>query len=246
MITFISDLHLAPDLPGVTRLFQHFLHTQGAQSQALYILGDLFDHWVGDDQLEAPYPRSIASQLQELAQKGCHIGILHGNRDFLLGEAFCQAAGAQLLTDPYVLSVPTWQFVLTHGDGLCTDDQDYQHFRQQVRSPAWQHDFLARPLAERLALAQGLRQQSRNTKESKPDYLMDVNGGATDDFLRDHGYATLIHGHTHRPDRHDHLVDGIHCERWVLADWRETPQGATGDCLIWDGESLRRQPLALP
>ena len=133
--------------------------------------------------------------------------------------------------------------MLSHGDLLCTDDTEYQAFRSQVRDPSWRAGFLARPLAERKAIAAALRQQSENAKRQKlkhaQQYLMDLNSGATDDFLRQHGYATFIHGHTHHPATHAHMVDGIHVERWVLADWHEE----RGEYLCWDGEELRRQRL---
>ena len=248
MLYFISDLHLSPQVPGITDLFLDFAASlPGRQAQSLYILGDFFDHWVGDDDCNDPYNATIIAALRSLAEAGIEVFILPGNRDFLLGPAFAAASGARLLPDPYVLSVVTWQFVLAHGDALCTDDVDYQQFRAQVRTPSWQADFLAKPLAERKAIAQGLRQRSEAIKAEKrygDEALMDVNGATVEDFLRDNGYATLIHGHTHRPDRHDHIVDGIHCERWVLSDWRQDARGARGDCLIWDGETLSRESLA--
>ena len=177
--------------------------------------------------------------MRAAATAGVNIGILHGNRDFLLGDAFAERAGVRLLAEPHVLSTPEWQFVLAHGDALCTDDAAYQAFRRQVRDPAWQAAFLARPLAERRAIAENMRDQSEHTKQEKAAYLMDLNPGDTDDFLRAQGYATLIHGHTHKPARHDHVVDGIHVERWVLADWHED----FGEYLAWDGGRLTRHPV---
>lgn len=247
MLYFISDLHLSPQVPGITALFLDFAAAlPDRQAQSLYILGDFFDHWVGDDDCNDPYNATIIAALQSLTEAGVEVFILPGNRDFLLGQTFAAATGARLLSDPYVLSVVTWQFVLTHGDALCTDDRDYQQFRTLVRSTSWQTDFLAKPLVERKTIAQGLRQRSEAIKTEKrygDEALMDVNDATVEDFLRDHGYATLIHGHTHRPDRHDHIVDGIHCERWVLSDWRQDAQGTRGDCLIWDGEHLHRQAM---
>lgn len=249
MLAFISDLHLSPGVPGITALFEQFLASlPRRQVSALYILGDFFDHWVGDDDCADPYNARIIAALHRAADQGIELNLLHGNRDFLLGPDFARAAGLRLLPDPYVLSVVTWQFVLSHGDLLCSDDRDYQAFRAQVRSSAWQDEFLTKPLAQRKAIAAALRQRSEAIKAEKlqgADYLMDVNAGTVEDFLRNNGYATLIHGHTHRPDRHDHIVDGIHCERWVLADWREDGKGARGDWLCWDGEALQREPLAL-
>jgi UDP-2,3-diacylglucosamine hydrolase len=178
-----------------------------------------------------------------LSDSGVALNVMRGNRDFLLGDGFAAATGARLLTDPYVLSLPAWQFVLSHGDALCTDDLEYQAFRSQSRTPEWQTAFLAKPLAERRAIARALREQSESGKQGKKAYLMDLNPGATEDFLRDHGYATFIHGHTHRPATHDHIVDGISVERWVLADWHEGDGPTRAECLVWDGEALHRENL---
>lgn len=248
MILFISDLHLSVQAPGATRLLLDFLAGRARQAEALYILGDLFEAWPGDDAIAAGgdaddrHNAAIVAALRALADHGVALNVMHGNRDFLLGERFAEMTGARLLPDPHTLSLPAWQFVLSHGDALCTDDVDYQAFRRQVRDPGWRDAFLAKPLAERKAIAAALRRQSEAAKREKHDqaaYLMDLNPGATEDFLRAHGYATFIHGHTHRPAMHDHIVDGIHVERWVLADWRED----RGECLAWDGETLRREVL---
>lgn len=241
MIRFISDLHLSPRTPGANALFRRFLEQCLHNTQSLYILGDFFETWIGDDDDDAdPFNAEIISALRQASEGGLEICLMHGNRDFLLGSSFAEAAGLQLLNDPYVLSTPEWQFVLSHGDSLCIDDQEYMAFRQQVRSAAWQAAFLAKPLTERRAIAAHLRQQSEQVKQEKAPYLMDLNPGETEDFLRQHGYATFIHGHTHQPATHDHIVDGIHVERWVLADWHEN----RGECLCWDGETLRRETLS--
>lgn len=239
MIFFISDLHLSPRSPGATRIFLDFLAGRARQAEALYILGDLFEAWIGDDDLVDPYHAEIAAAFRHATDAGLPIALLHGNRDFLLGPAFTAATGVSLLSDPYILSVIDWQFVLSHGDALCTGDKEYMAFRQQVRHPEWQAAFLARPLAERRALAAQMRARSELEKQDKAAYLMDVDTSETDDFLRQHGYATMIHGHTHRPAKHDHIIDGIHVERWVLSDWHED----RGDCLVWDGETLQREIL---
>ena len=242
LILFVSDLHLAPQAPGAARLFLEFLGGRARAAEQLFILGDLFEVWPGDDCIDDPDERfnaGIVEALRALGASGVAISVMHGNRDFLLGAAFCARSGARLLPDPYVLSLPAWQFVLAHGDALCTDDSDYQKFRAQVRDPAWRSDFLAKPLADRKAIASVLRRQSESSKREKAQSLMDVNPGTTDDFIRAHGYATFIHGHTHRAATHDHMVDGIHVERWVLGDWHED----RGDCLVWDGETLRREAV---
>ena len=246
-VFFASDLHLCEATPGITELFLNLLAGPAREAQALYLLGDVFEYWAGDDDLDSPYHARIVGALRELASAGVEIGFLHGNRDFLIGDRFAQATGVRLLPDPFVLSLPSWQFVLTHGDAFCTDDLPYQQFRTMVRNPAWQQQFLALPLAVRKQQIEAIRQKSEAGKKersgSSSDYLMDVNAGAVDDFLHDHGYATLIHGHTHRPATHEHLVDGIHCERWVMSDWRESPGRATGEFLAWDGERLSRNAL---
>ncbi len=244
MILFVSDLHLSQQTPELNALFLKFLGGRARAAEALFILGDLFEYWVGDDDLDNPNHAAVVAALRELADAGVAVHVMRGNRDFLLGDGFAAASGARLLPDPYVLSTPEWQFVLSHGDALCTDDRDYQAFRTQSRSPEWQAAFLQKPLAERHAIARALREKSEAGKQEKAgraDYLMDVNAGATDDFLREHGYATFIHGHTHRPATHDHIVDGIHVERWVLADWHD----GAGECLVWDGdtETLTRERL---
>lgn len=246
MIHFISDLHLSPDSPGITRIFLDYLGGPARSAEQLFILGDLFEAWPGDDAIDdagETLGRSIVDSLQSLSSSGVRLRLMHGNRDFLLGAEFARRSGTELLPDPYVLTLPEWQFVLSHGDMLCTDDRDYQAFRTQVRSPVWQCAFLDKSLVERKAIATSLRQQSERSKHEKlqhaQSYLMDLNAAATDDFLRDHGYATFIHGHTHHPATHDHLIDGIHVERWVLADWHEE----RGEYLSWDGCRLQREAL---
>ena len=230
----------------MTRICLDFVGGRARAAAQLYILGDLFDVWPGDDCIDdagdGGYHRRIVEALRALCDSGVDVSVLHGNRDFLLGDDFARRSGARLLADPTVLSLPDGQFVLAHGDRLCTDDADYQAFRKQVRDPAWRAAFLGQPLAERQAIASALRRQSEDSKrvKAKQAYdVMDLNPAATDDFLRDHGYATFIHGHTHRPATHDHFVDGIHVERWVLADWHDDH----GECLSWDGATLKRETL---
>ena len=236
MILFISDLHLSPRSPGATALFLRFLADRARQAQALYILGDLFEAWIGDDDIDDPYHARIVIALRATADAGVQISLMHGNRDFLLGQKFADAAGLRLLADPYDLTLPEWSFVLSHGDALCLDDTAYQEFRTRVRTPEWQEKMLARPRFVRRLVARYFRWRSRNTARA---VYADLNPSATDDFLRDHGYVTFIHGHTHQPATHDHIVDGIHVERWVLADWQED----RGEALAWDGETLTREAI---
>ena len=245
VIHFISDLHLSSQTPGVTRIFLDFLSGRARTAEHLYILGDLFDVWPGDDCMDDPqdnFNRRIVDALRDLTDSGVKLSVIHGNRDFLLGDEFAANSGACILSDPHLLSLSAWPFVLSHGDELCTDDSDYLVFRAQVRSREWRTAFLAKPLAERKDIAAALRRKSENSKREKyqkAQHVMNLNPGATDDFLRDHGYATFIHGHTHHPEKHDHIIDGIHVERWVLADWHED----RGESLAWNGKQLARITL---
>ena len=239
MIFFISDLHLSPRSPGATALFLRFLAGRARQAEALYILGDLFETWIGDDDVDDAFNARIVAGLRAAADTGLQIGFLHGNRDFLLGHGFADATGTRLLPDPYDLVLPEWSFVLSHGDALCLDDTDYQAFRSRVREPAWQQNVLAKPRFLRRLLARWMRWRSHTRQQGLSNPYSDLQPAATDDFLREHGYVTFIHGHTHQPATHDHIVDGIHVERWVLADWHED----RGECLVWDGETLSREPI---
>ncbi len=239
MILFISDLHLSPRSPGATCLFLQFLAGRARQASELFILGDLFEAWIGDDDIGDPYNAEIIAALRTATESGLKISLLHGNRDFLLGADFAAASGVTLISDPYILSTPAWQFVLSHGDALCLDDAAYMAFRAQVRDPQWQAVLLAKPLTERRTIAAHMREVSESSQRGKENPYTDLQAAATDDFLRQHGYATFIHGHTHQPATHDHIVDGIHVERWVLADWHED----RGECLVWDGEALTREAI---
>jgi UDP-2,3-diacylglucosamine hydrolase len=197
-----------------------FLAQQAREAQALYILGDLFEYWAGDDDIDDAHHRPVIDAMRALAESGCKLCFMHGNRDFLIGTRFANASGAELLPDPLAIALYGRPVLLTHGDMLCTDDVDYQAFRVQVRDPQWQQDFLARPLAERKAQIEKLRNRSEQAKSYKDEAIMDVNAGAVAELLRQHDYPPLlIHGHTHRPARHRVELDGRVCERIVLADW---------------------------
>ena len=219
---FISDLHLCPTRPAINTLFARFIQDTASHAEALYILGDFFEYWAGDDDLADPFHTAIAHQLNALAKAGTRIYLMHGNRDFLIGEDFLRAASATLLPDPTLIDLYGCPTLLMHGDTLCSDDVAYQHFRAQVHSPEWQRTFLATPLAARKAQIEALRKQSEEAKSTKPAEIMDTNAGTVAATLRAHGYPRLIHGHTHRPARHVHEVDGKRRERWVLPDWYET------------------------
>lgn len=218
---FVSDLHLSPGHPHTTELFLDFLAQTAPAAEALYILGDLFEYWAGDDDLDDAHHMRVIQALATLAARGTRLFLLHGNRDFLLGRGFEQAARATLLPDPSLIDLYGIPTLLMHGDTLCTDDRQYLAFRAQVRDPAFQADFLRKPLAQRKAAIEQLRRQSEQDKGRKSEALMDVNAQAVAETLRTHGYPRLIHGHTHRPARHVHDVDGKICERWVLDAWHE-------------------------
>ena len=218
---FISDLHLSADRPEIASAFSEFLASTAAQAEALYILGDLFEYWAGDDDIEDPFNQQVIQVLAGLHSTGVAIYLMHGNRDFLMGETLAAACGAQLLPDPTLISVQGIPTLLMHGDTLCTDDTDYMAFRAQVRTPGWQANFLAQHLAQRKAQIELLRAQSKQAQSRKAAQIMDVNAGSVIRTLREHNYPRLIHGHTHRPARHVHEVDGRNCERWVLPDWYE-------------------------
>ena len=216
---FISDLHLSADHPHSIAAFRRFVATLAPQAEALYILGDLFEYWAGDDDRHDPFHDGVTQALHGLAARGIRIYLMHGNRDLLMGEEFAQAAGATLLDDPTLLDLYGTPTLLSHGDKLCTDDVEYQRFRAQVHDADFQKNFLAQPLAARKAYIEQLRRQSTAAKQSKDSAIMDVNDAAVAALLREYHYPRLIHGHTHRPKRHEHTVDGHLCERWVLSDW---------------------------
>lgn len=221
-LLFISDLHLDPERPEPIRQFQRFMAETAVQAEALYILGDFFEAWVGDDELALPFHRDLAETLKGLTQRGVRVYFLPGNRDFLVGDGLAREAGLTLLPDPVVIDVGGTATLLSHGDSFCTDDAAYQAFRTQVREPAWQQAFLAKPLAERRAMARAAREQSEHAKAGKQAEIMDVNQQAVADAFRNHGVTRIIHGHTHRPARHLCEIDGIGRERWVLPDWYES------------------------
>ena len=216
---FISDLHLSEEHPRDAELFLQFLREAAPQAEALYILGDLFEAWPGDDDMADAFHARIVSALKALSFGGTRLYLMHGNRDLLMGRALEQACGATLLPDPTVIDLYGKPTLLSHGDQLCTDDQAYRAYRKQVHDPAWQRQFLAQPLDARKAFIAQLRARSQDEKQKKSEEIMDVNDGAVLTLLRSHRYPDLIHGHTHRPGHHLIHVDGYICNRWVLGDW---------------------------
>lgn len=218
---FISDLHLRPEAPRLAEILAELLRGPAMHADTLYVLGDLFEAWPGDDDANDPFNKSIISGFRALTARGIRLHFQHGNRDFLLGDAFAAATGGTLLPEEIVVDLHGNPTLLMHGDQLCTDDLAYQALRAQVRNSAWQKMMLGQPLAARKQLARQLREGSDAAKAEKNLDIMDVNDDAVADAFRRHGVARMIHGHTHRPARHLHHIDGAERERIVLADWRD-------------------------
>ncbi len=215
---FVSDLHLDASRPHVTEQFVRFVRDEASQARALYILGDLFEAWIGDDIADA-VGDSVATALSGLHEPGVPVYLIHGNRDFLLGDAWARRARVTLLSDPSLIDIDGQPTLLMHGDLLCTDDSAYQAFRRQVHAPAWQREFLSRSSAERSAFAAQARDESRRQTATKESAIMDVNADAVCDTMRAHHVTRLIHGHTHRPAIHEFDLDGDRAQRIVLGDW---------------------------
>ena len=216
---FISDLHLQATQRRITALFLEFLQQQAPQAEALYILGDLFEYWAGDDDIDQSFHQKICNAIRELSETGTAVFIMRGNRDFLMGQALEKACGAILLSDPTLINLYGQPTLLTHGDTLCTDDVDYQNFRKMVRDHSWQTRFLAQPLVDRKLQIEALRTKSNQEKKGKDSRIMDVNTNAVCALLREKNYPIIIHGHTHRPAHHLLHLDDVTCHRWVLSDW---------------------------
>jgi len=219
---FISDLHLGKDYPQISKLFLAFLEKKACQAKALYILGDLFEVWLGDDASITEH-REIINLLRRVSDSGTDIAFMHGNRDFLLGAEFCTATGARLIEDPSIITLNGKKTLLMHGDTLCTDDVEYQAFRQKVRDEQFQQEFLALSIPERIATASHYRQMSKEKTSEKSSDIMDVNDDAVHQVMKSHNVSRLIHGHTHRPGKHSlnlSSASGEHSgERVVLGDW---------------------------
>jgi len=220
-ILFVADLHLADKRPRTTTAFFNFLSGPARQAGSIFILGDLFEYWVGDDDADSAFNRSICEVLSTTVAAGIAVYFMPGNRDLLVGQGFAHASGAQLLTDMTSIRFNARTLLLSHGDALCTDDHEYQAFRLQARNREWQAGFLAQPLEVRRSFIEKLRNQSEAAKYEKRAEIMDVNTDAVTSLLRSHAYPTLVHGHTHRPARHTYLIDGHRCERYVLPDWND-------------------------
>lgn len=236
---FASDLHLSPDRPGALHAFHRFASGPARNAAAVYFLGDLFDWWIGDDQMRDPFVRTIVKSLAGIAAAGVPLQVGHGNRDFALGGRFAAAAGCRLLDDVELLDLHGVPTLISHGDEMCTDDHQYQEYRARMRDPTTQARLLRLPYSFRRAFAWWLQRRSRNDKALKPESIMDVSERAVIGAFRAHGARRMIHGHTHRPARHEHVVDGTVCERYVLADWRDT-----GHVLAVDAAGVTTRTIA--
>jgi UDP-2,3-diacylglucosamine hydrolase len=225
---FISDLHIDASRPPIVQQFLSFLETEAVRADALYILGDLFESWIGDDAADSAQAAVIAG-LRALTANGVPCFVMHGNRDFLLSARFCRESGAQLLDDPVIVTLYGERILVMHGDALCTDDRAYQRLRATVRDPDWQQRFLSLSIVARRALAGAARQGSQAHTAAMEYTITDVSAASVAAVLRGSGLNTLLHGHTHRPAIHAFEMDGRPCTRIVLGDWYDQ-----GSVLRWD------------
>jgi UDP-2,3-diacylglucosamine hydrolase len=237
-ILFISDLHLSLEKPEITRRFLAFLQNRAPKAIAVYILGDLFDAWIGDDD-PTPPNHKIRKQLKQLTDSGTQVFLQPGNRDFLLGKQFCQDTGATLLADYQVIDLYGTPTLLTHGDLLCTDDLPYQAFRAKSHTPEWQQSVLSKPLLLRLLAARWYRIRSYFHKRKKSRDIMDVNQDTVIKVMHDHKSLRLIHGHTHRPDIHNFEINGQSAQRFVLAAWSKD----AGGLLCWNSKGYQIETI---
>jgi UDP-2,3-diacylglucosamine hydrolase len=214
---FISDLHLALEETRITAGFYNFLLEPQA-GDTLYILGDFFNYWVGDDVTDE-YAEQIKQALRATSARGVKLFIMHGNRDFLIGEQFCQESNCTLLNDPTLIDLDGEPVLLLHGDSLCTKDLDYMEFRAMARDKKWQHEFLSKPITDRMAFAETARKQSQNSSQIKDMATMDVTIEAVNKVLAEYKCSRMIHGHTHQPNTHHWINSDLNCERIVLGDW---------------------------
>jgi UDP-2,3-diacylglucosamine hydrolase len=228
---FVSDLHLQPSLSRTTQAFLDFLSQHASKAHQLYLLGDLFEYWAGDDDIASPYHAHLVKALRALSDAGVAIYWIAGNRDFLVGQGLAKAAGMILLAEPHVTTISGQRIVLIHGDAQCTDDAAYMEFRKKVRDPAWQAEFLALPLAQRKAIIDGMRSGSREAQRGKSYEIMDVNPGAIAALFDATGATVMIHGHTHRPAIHEHHSGEQMRTRYVLPDWDCDTEAARGGWL---------------
>ncbi len=229
---FVSDLHLNEGMPRTAEAFFRFLQNEATRTQALYLLGDIFEYWAGDDDLQTPFNRKVGESLRALSEHGVKLYWIAGNRDFLVGPGFATEAGLTLLQEPHIIDIAGHKILLVHGDAQCIDDTAYMAFRSQVRDPAWQQSFLAKPLAERKAIIEGMREGSRAAQKEKSMEIMDVNLSEIERLFSTYGVKQIIHGHTHRPGVHQ-TAAGV---RYVLPDWDCDGEVVRGGWFAMDGD----------
>ncbi|MGI9317856.1 MAG: UDP-2,3-diacylglucosamine diphosphatase [bacterium] len=218
-IAFISDLHLTPDRPVSTRLFEEFVADAGLFLRQLYVLGDLFEYWIGDDGAELLGHEDVEVAIRKIVDSGTDVFFLHGNRDFLVGQSFSERTGCKLLPDPIVVDFDQTRILLTHGDALCTDDIEHQEARRQMLSSKWKAAFLDKTLDQRFQTADTMRKESEINKLNKSMEIMDVNQEAVETLMLKHDVDLMIHGHTHKPAAHEFTLNGRLKRRYVLGDW---------------------------
>lgn len=235
----ISDLHLEASTPGRCDAFFRFVEQDASDAKRLFILGDFFDAWIGDDE-DALFCRAILDKLKQWVNDGLSIAFTHGNRDFLVGSHFAEYTGVELLQEEHIALFGDEPVLLLHGDSLCTDDTEYMQFRQQVRNPQWQQQILQLPLAQRRVMAQQLRAQSQSMNAMKASDIMDVNHAQVISAFSRHKVAVMIHGHTHRPAVHEVNAEGVLAKRYVLGDWQDK-----GWYIRWDGKSFELQDFPI-
>ena len=242
-LLLISDLHLSPSIPNTVDAFERFIERTASDAGAVYILGDLFEYWIGDDMLATPFAQQVARTLRSLSERGIALYLMQGNRDFLLGKRFADAAAGTLLPDPYVIEAFGRRIVLAHGDALCTADVGYQRFRRVSHSAAGRCFFLSWPLRWRLALAERMRHKSQTTWTAERMAVADVTQEAVTRLFRASGAGTLIHGHTHLPATHRQVIDAHDTERWVIPDWELDHGTPRGGYLKIDAHGVSAHPL---
>lgn len=234
---FISDLHLDANRPEIGVQFLAFLGGEAEQADTLYILGDLFEAWLGDDDPN-PYYADMKAALRKLVDTGVPVFFMHGNRDFMIGEDFATETGVTILNDPEVVDLHGEKVLLSHGDALCTDDVEYQKFRAMTRDPEWQAMMRAKTIEERIKIAIAARQASLARGETLDDEITDVNQDAVKEIIRKHGVDIILHGHTHRPAIHELKLDDRTATRIVLGDWYEQ-----GSVVRWDEDGPRLETM---
>ena len=233
---FVSDIHLCESRPSITDAFVKFLNKTTSQVDSLFILGDLFEYWIGDDSKQH---ENVIEAIKALTDRHIKVFLMHGNRDFLIGSFFEKKTGALLLQDPTLIEVYDRKILLSHGDSLCTDDVEYQSFKKKVRNESWKNEFLKKSLPERILIANNFRKESELNKKNKSEQIMDANPDEVNRILTQFNYPDFfIHGHTHRPNHHSINLDGHRMQRIVLGDWYEQ-----GSYLTLDTHSIETHQL---